>query len=60
MDHVRPYRLVEVADKNARFTEAEFHHIEKCSECVDALAKVILKEARQRAQQKTIGKKKER
>jgi hypothetical protein len=53
MDHIRPDRLLEVADKNARFSEVEFQHIEKCSECVGALAKLILQNARPRARKKT-------
>jgi hypothetical protein len=53
MDHIGPRRLLEIADKDARLTPAEFEHIDKCSECVEAFAKYILQAARQRAQKKT-------
>ena len=51
--HVTRKRLFEVATEEARFTEPEFVHVEKCSECLEFYGKSILEIARIRAKQKT-------
>lgn len=53
--HVAPKRLGEIASKDLRLTEAELSHLEKCEECVDVYAKLILQAARGRAKGKQKG-----
>jgi hypothetical protein len=50
--HVRSKRLLEVADKETRLTEAELEHLEICIECQALYAKSILQVARTRAKDK--------
>jgi hypothetical protein len=50
--HIRQKRLVQVADEQSRMSEAEFEHLENCSECQAAYGKSILQVARARAKEK--------
>jgi hypothetical protein len=51
-EHLPTGRLLEVADKETRFTEAEVKHLEKCNDCLGVYAKSILQVARERARER--------
>jgi hypothetical protein len=50
--HVRRRRLLQIADNEARLTELEVQHLEKCSECLAVYAKSILEVVWERAKNK--------
>jgi hypothetical protein len=52
-EHIIEKRLLEFADEESRLTQAEFDHLEACSECLAAYGKFILQVARDRAREKT-------
>jgi hypothetical protein len=51
-EHIMQKRLLEVAEKETRFTASEFGHFKKCNQCLVAYAQAILEVARTRARVK--------
>jgi hypothetical protein len=45
-------RLLDLAGEETHLTDAEFNHIEKCTDCQTAYAKSLLQVARDRAKDK--------
>ena len=50
--HITHDRLLEVADKEIRFTRSEFTHLKECNTCLVDYAQSILQVARARARAK--------
>jgi hypothetical protein len=45
-EHLAEKRLSTIVEQQARFAEPELDHIEKCGECLETYARLILQDAR--------------